>query len=218
MKTALIIGGTGLTGRKLYKLLSADKRYVKIRLLVRKPINSITPKLEQIEFDFDQPDAQVVKGDEVFCCLGSTIKDAGSKAEFLKIEHDYVVMLAKMAFANGAKKLAYVSATGASQKSLFFYNRVKAMVEQSLTQIGFETLTIFRPSLLLGTRNRPRWGENIARLLMRNFSIIIPARLKPVQSSHVAAAMISALNTANGVCIIESEHIERTAHKGIANS
>jgi uncharacterized protein YbjT (DUF2867 family) len=214
MKTALIIGGTGLTGRKLYHQLCADKRYSVVRLLVRKPINSISTKLEQIEFDFENPNASLVKGHDVFCCLGTTIKDAGNREQFFKVEHQYVITLAKMAFANGTQNFAYISATGASKKSLFYYNKVKAAVEISLQKIGFKTLLIVRPSLLLGTRNKARFGENIAKLLATNFSFLLPARLKPIKSSQVAAAMIAGINTVNGICVIESHQIETIASRG----
>ena len=159
MKTALILGGTGLIGKQLTHLLLGDKRYNKIILLVREPMNLIHEKMEQVKFDFEKPDAALVKADDIFCCIGTTINTAGSKAAFKKVDHDYVLDIARIAYSNGAKKFALVSSMGANKNSFFFYSKIKGETEEEVKQIGYESFLIFRPSVLLGTRNKDRLGE-----------------------------------------------------------
>ena len=128
MKNALIIGGTGLTGKKLTKYLLADKRYGSVKLLVRKPLDISYEKLDQVTFNFDNPDASKVMADEVYCCLGTTIGEAGSKKAFYQVDYEYVLMIATIAFKNGCKKFALISSMGANKKSLIFYSKTKGQI------------------------------------------------------------------------------------------
>jgi len=208
MKTALIIGGTGLIGKQLTQLLLADKRYSKIVLLLRRQLDMVHDKLIQVVFDFDNPDSSLVVADEIYCCLGTTIKVAGSKAAFYKVDHDYVINTAKAGFLNGVKKFALVSSMGANKGSTIFYNKTKGETEEDARSIGFESLYIFRPSLLLGNRTQFRLGESIGKFLMVPLSFLIPKKYKPIQASQVARAMVTAMNTVNtGIHIFESDSI-----------
>ncbi len=206
MKTAIIVGAGGLVGRSLVKFLLADSRYGKVVVLVRKKIDLIHVKLQQHILDFDNPDKNLLVADEIFCCLGTTIKSAGSKAAFYKVDHDYIINIAALAFLNGIKKFALVSSMGANENSGVFYNKTKGKTESDLKKIGFEQLFILRPSLLLGNRSEFRLGESIAKLLMVNISFVIPKKYKPIEGSQVAQALISSMNSNNnGVHVIESD-------------
>ena len=208
MKAALIVGGTGLTGRLLTDLLLADDRYSKIILLVRKPIDLKHDKLEQIAFNFDYPNRSVIVADEIFCCLGTTIKKAGSKEAFLKVDHEYVSLIARMGHENGIKRFAMISSLGANKNSSVFYNKVKGLAEERVAQTGYEACFILRPSLLLGDRNEFRLGERAAAFFMTSFSFLVPKKYKAIEAKQVAKAMIVVMNSGKtGLQIIESDEI-----------
>jgi len=212
MKTALIIGGTGLTGKKLTRFLLADKRYKQVKLLVRKPMDIIYEKLEQIPYDFDQPDFSKLVADELFCCLGTTIKNAGSKKAFHQVDYEYVLQTAHAAYKNGCRKFAMISSMGANATSLFFYNKTKGEIEEAVKKIGFEGCFIFRPSLLLGHRNHVRFGESISQAVMLKIAFLMPKKYRPIQSKVVAAAMQLVMNADySGNCIFESDEIDAIA-------
>ena len=207
MKKALVIGGTGLIGSSLIELLLADGRYAVISL-VRKKSALNNNQLTEVVFNFDNPDRRLVVADEVFCCLGTTIKTAGSKDAFYKVDHDYVVETAQLAQTNGAKKFAMVSSMGANKNATFFYSKVKGITEEAVSNISYESIFIFRPSLLLGQRKEFRFGELVSKVLMTVFSFAIPKKYKAIQVRQVAKAMIASMNTGQtGIHIIESDRI-----------
>lgn len=208
MKTALIVGGSGMTGKQLTALLLTDVRYSKIILLVRKPIGLNHEKIEQVVFNFDYPNRSVVVADEIFCCLGTTIRRAGSKEAFYKVDYEYVSLIARIGFENGVKNFALVSAMGANKNSSVFYNKVKGLVEENVCQTGFLSCFIFRPSLLLGKRSEFRLGEKIATFFMTVFSFVIPKKYKAIDAKQVAKAMIIKMNSEKkGLQFIESDEI-----------
>ena len=208
MKTALVLGGTGLVGQSLITQLLQDPSYAKVRSLLRKPMNITNPKLVQIKFDFDNPDTAAISGDEVFCCLGTTMKISGSKETFYKVDHDYVVKTAALAVANGIKKFAFVSSIGADKNASIFYSKVKGETEHDLSQMKFSSLYIFRPSALLGNRSEFRLGEHVAKWFMTNLSFLLPKKYNAIEASQVAHAMIKLMQSAKpGVHILESEEI-----------
>ena len=203
----MVIGGTGLIGSSLIELLLADGRYAVISL-VRKKSALNNNQLTEVVFNFDNPDRRLVVADEVFCCLGTTIKTAGSKDAFYKVDHDYVVETAQLAQTNGAKKFAMVSSMGANKNATFFYSKVKGITEEAVSNISYESIFIFRPSLLLGQRKEFRFGELVSKVLMTVFSFAIPKKYKAIQSRQVAKAMIASMNTGQtGIHIIESDRI-----------
>jgi uncharacterized protein YbjT (DUF2867 family) len=212
MKKALIIGGTGLTGKKLTSLLLADKRYGSVNLLVRKPVDIIYEKLYQIPFNFDKPDESKVKADEVFCCLGTTIKDAGSKKAFYQVDYEYVVTLANIAYKNGCKKFALISSMGANKNSTVFYSKTKGQAEEAIKAIGFDDCFIFRPSILLGTRRQSRLSESIGKIFLSSISFLLPKKYRPIHSKSVAMAMQFVMNgNYTGFKIFESDEIATIA-------
>lgn len=212
MKTALIIGGTGLTGKKLTQLLLADKRYQLIKVLVRTPMDIIYEKLQQVSFNYDVPDANKIMADELFCCLGTTIKKAGSKDSFRKVDFEYVHQIATMAYQNGCRKFALVSAMGADKKSLFFYNKTKGEIEAAVKEIAFDCCFIFRPSLLLGHRSGVRFGESMAKMILTKIAFLLPKKYRPIHSKTVATAMQLVMNgDYKGFRIFESDEIAAIA-------
>ena len=210
MKSALIVGGTGLIGAQLTERLLDDDRYSKVILLLRKPLDLSHKKLEQVIFNFDYPNKSVVVADEIFSCLGTTIAVAGSKEAFYKVDHDYVSLIAHLGSENGCKKFAMVSSMGADKNSRVFYNKVKGDIENTVCRIGFESCYIFRPSLLLGKRNEFRFGELMAKFFMNTFSFMIPNKYKAIEAKQVAKAMIAVMNAGkNKVQIFESDEIAK---------
>lgn len=215
MKTAIILGGSGLTGKKLTRVLLADRRYGSVVLLLRKPINFIHEKLKQHVFDFDNPDPNLLIGDELFCCLGSTIDEAGSQEAFAHIDHDFVVNMARLAQEQGISKMGVISSMGANTASRFFYNRVKGEMERDILKISFDKCVILRPSVLIGIRKKKRFGEQVAISLMTTFSFLIPKKYLPIDSGDVAVAMVRIMNNEEitGKHIAESDEIRLVAKK-----
>jgi uncharacterized protein YbjT (DUF2867 family) len=190
MKTALIIGASGLIGSSLLKQLIATDDYAEIRIFVRKELQISSLKVKQIKVDFDNlllEDFQNV--DDVFCCLGTTIKKAGSKEAFRKVDFDYPYNTAKMALSAGCKQFMIVTAMGASTKSMVFYNQVKGEIEDALAKMPFEAVLVFRPSLLLGDRAEARFGEQFATVFMKAIDFMTPAKYKAIHVDQVAKAM-----------------------------
>ena len=134
MKTAIVAGTTGLIGSQLTELLIQDKYYERIIALSRKPLNSNHPKLQNLIVDFDRLEeiSGLLKGDDVFCCLGTTIKVAGSKEAFYKVDHDYPVSLASITKQEGAKQFLIVTSLGSNKDSSIFYNQVKGKAEEDI--------------------------------------------------------------------------------------
>lgn len=211
-KIALVVGATGLIGRQLVKLLLESSRYKQVRVLIRKSLNNPHPKLVEVLYNFAQPDATQVVGDDVFCCLGTTIKQAGSKEAFYAVDHEYPLQIARFARQNGAAQYLIVTAMGASPDSSIFYNRVKGEVERDLRTVGFNALHIFRPSLLLGDRGETRLGEKIGEKVMRFFDPIMVGTLKKyraIDSGKVAQAMLTCASEGKtGIFMHESDELQ----------
>ncbi len=190
MKTALVVGATGLIGKHLTIKLLESNFYSKVKVLVRKSLDINHPNLEQIIVDFDNLDTSKIIADDVFCCLGTTMKKAGSKPAFYKVDFIYPLEVAKAALVNGAKQYLIVTAMGADEKSMIYYNRVKGEIEKALTNLHYPTLLIFRPSMLIGKRDEPRLGEKIGEVLMKALSFLIPEKYKAIEGEKVATAML----------------------------
>lgn len=196
MRTALLVGASGLIGRSCLEALLQDSDYSKVTTFVRKPLPLQHPKLQQQVVDFDQLEyhAHLIKGDDIFCCLGTTIKQAGSQDAFYKVDFTYPYNIATIASRNGAGQFFIVTALGASSKSGVFYNRVKGNVEEAVSGLKFNAVHIFRPSLLLGNRDEFRLGEKIAMFLFRIFGFILIGRwrkYRAIRASVVAEAMVT---------------------------
>lgn len=218
-KSALIAGATGLTGSKLVEVLLDHPEYDKVTVFVRRPLTLEHPKLEQIHVDYYRlaDYAKHFQVEDVFCCLGTTIKKAGSQKAFRRVDYDYPVALAQLAKSAGAKNFLVVSAMGADSRSNIFYNRVKGQMEDSLKKMELPALHIFRPSLLLGDRKEFRLGEKAASLISPVFSPLLRGgmkKYKPIQAEQVAQAMFAAAQSeSDGVHIYPSDEIAELAEK-----
>ncbi len=210
MKTALLIGASGLIGKLLLTKMLERTFYSSVTILVRKPIGINHPKLIEMVVNFDALDEKLIIADDIFCCLGSTIKQAGSKENFYKVDFTYVIETAKAGIKNNAKQFLFVSSMGANAKSMMFYNRVKGETEEALTALGYSSLLIFRPSLLEGKRDSAeRLGEKTASFLMNLFSFAIPKKNKIIYGGKVAQAMMEmAQENHKGKLIFESDKLQ----------
>lgn len=185
--TVWIVGATGLVGRAVVDELARDARVSRVVAFVRRPLATTDPKVESRVVAFEELERRVGAGpvDVAICALGTTIRQAGSQAAFRKVDHDYVLAFARAAKSAGAKRFIVVSSLGANPRSLAFYNRVKGEVEAALATLGFESLVIVRPSLLLGDRAETRFGERLAA----PFSRLLPRELRGIEGTTVARAI-----------------------------
>jgi len=213
-KTALLVGAGGLVGQSCLQYLLDDPSFTTVRVLVRKPLDIQHPKLEQIVLDFDSLEKQrdSIQGTDVFCCLGTTIKVAGTKENFFKVDFTYVLEIARIAREKGAKGFYLVSAMGADAHSFIFYSKVKGQLEEAVKSLGFESLYIFRPSLLLGERKEQRTGEKIGVFINDLIEPLMVGPLKKykgIQASQVAKAMVrKSTNPAKGTFLLLSDEIQ----------
>lgn len=212
-----MVGATGLVGHELLLLFSLLEQITTVKAVTRSPMGKIPPHTDNIILNFDklQDHAEALKAQVYICCLGSTIKKAGSQEAFRKVDYDYVVNFAKVAEQNKAQKLIVISAMGANANSNVFYNRVKGEMEKSLRELNIPQIEIFRPSLILGDRKEHRAGEDIAQRLSPYFNPLLVGPLKKyraIKAIDIAKAMaIATLNFQPGFHVYESDQIQHIA-------
>jgi uncharacterized protein YbjT (DUF2867 family) len=207
MKTALIAGASGLTGKELVQKLIDSDQYRHIYVISRKRNGLVHEKIRESVIDFENIGQLTFDEpiDDAFCTLGTTMKQAGSRENFKKVDYEYVVAFANLAKQTGASKFLVISSMGASPKSPVFYNQVKGMTEEALINIGFHHLVILRPSLLLGERSKLRFTEKLAGFFMNALQFLIPDDYKAIQGEKVAAYMLKmALKSTEGVSVVKS--------------
>lgn len=196
---ALVAGATGLVGQAMLMLLLADARYSAIHVVGRRAPDVQHPKLV-VHISATLTSWKSPAVNDVFIALGTTLKIAGSKAAFKAIDGDAVVAIASSAKAQGASRLAVVSAMGADPRSGVFYNRVKGEMEEAVNQLGFKSIVIARPSLLAGDRGAlkqpARVAEKLALMAFKWLKPLIPAHYRAVSAHSVAMAMVHTLQTA----------------------
>jgi len=190
-RTALLVGASGLIGGFLLQRLLEAPQYARVTVWARRPLEATHPKLALEIVEFAKLEARRVEAEDVFCCLGTTIKQAGTQEAFRRVDHDYPVALAKAAAKSGAKRMLVVSALGASSRSSVFYNRVKGDMETDVAAAGVPQTSFFRPSLLSGPRKEERMGEKIG-LVVGNLLGPLLGRYRPIHGGLVAAAMLKA--------------------------
>jgi len=216
-RTALVFGATGLTGNHLVRLLLNDSRYEKIKIFVRNKSDFLPDqKLEvhTVELSCPEKYAHLLKGDDLFCCLGTTIAKAGSKDAFRKIDYELPVKIAETASANGVSSFLVISSLGANSKSSNFYLKTKGEIEESVQKFPFGKIAILRPSLLLGDRKEFRFGELASKGLMQALGFVFVGRLKKYKAIHaksVAKAMIAIANEEFSGKIFESDSLQKIA-------
>jgi uncharacterized protein YbjT (DUF2867 family) len=191
-KSVLLAGATGLVGRECLAALLADPSFSPVTILLRQPLPSPPASdrlvVRVVDFEHLDREASAFAVDQVFCCLGTTMRKAGSQAAFRRVDYDYALQTAQLGLAGGARHFLLVSALGADAASRTFYNRVKGELEQTVGRLGYMSVTIVRPSLLLGERHERRLGEEIAKC----FTALAPAPWRPVHAKQVAAALVRA--------------------------
>lgn len=207
-RSVLLLGATGLVGRETLTLLLADDTVSRVIVIARRPTGVRHTKLDEHVLDLAtmEQHAHLFAVDQILCALGTTIKQAGSQERFRTVDHDYPLTAARLGLAHGAHHSLVVSALGANARSRFFYNRVKGELEQDLRALAYPSLTIVRPSLLLGDRTEHRLGEKIASKL----GWLMPPRMKPIPAKDVARALVElARENAPGVRVVESREMRR---------
>jgi uncharacterized protein YbjT (DUF2867 family) len=216
-RIALVAGATGLVGSHLVRRLIDAETWGRVVTVGRRPLDLAHPKLEQRLADFDHPGtlADLPPADDAFCCLGTTIKKAGSEEAFRRVDYDYVLAFARRAMLQGATQFVVVSALGAAAESRVFYNRTKGEMEEAIAALGFDAVQIARPALLLGERGVERPKEKAAELVMKPFTPLLLGPLRkyrPIDADAVAAALVAAAQIrALGVHVYESDELQRAA-------
>jgi len=217
-RVALVAGASGLVGRSLLALIESNEHYSRVHVLVRRAVPGIetNPKVAFHTVDFKHLPTPFPVADDVYIALGTTIKVAGSQEAFRHVDHDFVVNTARAARAAGARRLAVVSALGADPKSSVFYNRVKGEMEAAVSTLGYESVVIAQPSLLVGNRaslGQPeRSGEIWATRLLAPVMGLVPKGVRPIEASAVAAALLEAtLAGPTGVRFLSSARMQTLA-------
>ena len=218
-RIALLAGATGLVGHALHSLLIADGRYERVHVLLRRAAADLPdhPKRVVHLVDFARLPPAFPRADDVYVALGTTIRIAGSERAFRQVDFDFVVNTARAARSAGATRLAVVSAAGADASSRVFYLRVKGEMQDAVAQLGYASVVIAQPSLLLGDRSalgQPvRSGERWAARLLGPLASVVPSALRPVDACKVAAAMVAATREARpGVRILSSSAMQARRH------
>ncbi|WP_375200002.1 oxidoreductase [Bacillus sp. RS11] len=194
MRAAIVVGATGLTGTSLVKQLCENDEYVSVTVIARRELAFTHPKLEVKIRNFDTLEEKDIElAQEVYCCLGTTIKKAGSREEFEKVDFEYPLTIASLAKKRGIPHMLVITAMGANENSPFYYNRVKGKLEHDLMEIGLQRLSIIRPSLLVGEREEVRLGEKVGEQVLKFVKPLLVGPLKrsrSIEASQVAKAMI----------------------------
>ena len=198
MKTAIVIGATGLIGNMLVKKLLNDDRYKSVKVFSRRSTGINNQKLEEHIADFDEIEKwkHKITGDELFSAMGTTIRKAKSTLIQYKVDVTYQYEVAKAASENGVSSYFLVSSSGANAKSKLFYMRIKGELDEKVKQLSFNKIRIFRPSLLLGERPEKRFGEKAAENILKIVVPIFPflKNQRPIEGEKVARAMIVSAN------------------------
>ena len=194
MRAAIVVGATGLTGTSLVKRLCENDEYVSVTVIARRELAFTHPKLEVKIRNFDTLEEKDIElANELYCCLGTTIKKAGSREEFEKVDFEYPLTIASLAKKRGIPHMLVITAMGANENSPFYYNRVKGKLEHDLMEIGLQRLSIIRPSLLVGEREEFRLGEKVGEQVSKFVKPLLVGPLKrsrSIEASQVAKAMI----------------------------
>jgi uncharacterized protein YbjT (DUF2867 family) len=194
--TATIIGATGLIGSRLLVRLQNDDHFGSIRILSRRPLETADPKTDVKVIDFANPElfrSAIEGSNAVFCTVGTTQKKVGGDEEaYRKVDYDIPVNAARFCAETGCTRFLLVSSVGADSSAGSFYLKLKGEVEDAVKEAGVPSVSIFRPSVLLGERHESRPAETFGKILMNLFSFLVPSRMKPIDADEVAGAMLIA--------------------------
>ncbi|EMP56183.1 nucleoside-diphosphate-sugar epimerase [Marinobacter santoriniensis NKSG1] len=192
----MVLGATGLTGHLVVEGLLAREEIESVTVLVRRPLALEHPRLIQHPVDFDSlgDHSELFAVDALICCLGTTIRKAGSQARFREVDYGYPLAAARIGREQGARALILMSAIGASSSSTIFYNRVKGELEDAVRDLGYPYLSIYHPSLLLGDRQEHRKGEKLGQMAMPLINRVLLGPLdkyRAIKAETVASAMVN---------------------------
>lgn len=204
-KTVLLLGASGLVGSTCLSRLSNDPVITRVVVLTRSPLSSTASNVEYHAIDFDNRESfrAYLNVESMICALGTTIAKAGSQAAFRKVDYEYVLQFARMAREAGANQFCLVSSIGADAESRVFYSRVKGEIEAAVSNLGYPSVVIVRPSLILGKRKEFRLAESISQGLLGPIKGIFPKKIRPVTANQIAHALIEECkNPAPGIRII----------------
>ena len=216
MKSAIILGATGLTGSILLKKLLQDDRYAKIILFSRKTVGFEHPKMEEHLIDLFELEnhQEKFRADEVFCCIGSTQKKTPQKKVYRQVDYGIPVKAAKLCKNNNIATFVVVSALGANSSSKFFYNRIKGEMERDVSKQNIKNTYFLRPSLIGGERKEKRPFEFFWKQLMKTTDFLMFGPMKKFRSIHpekIAKTMVRVANQAYAKTVIKSDVIEEIA-------
>ena len=185
-----------MIGGHLVELLTGDGHFTSVRIIARRMPDRVPPGAEVRVIDFDDPVAfrSAVEGsDALFCAVGTTRKKVkGDMDAYRKVDHDIPVNAARHCHESGCGRYLMVSSVGASSKTGNFYLKYKGDAEDAIAAAGIPSVSIFRPSMLMGKRNESRPAEEIAKVLSSPLSFLFPARYRPIKGLDVAKAMVAA--------------------------
>lgn len=209
MKTAIILGATGLTGSKLLEKLLKDSSFEKIKLFSRSSVNLKDIKIEEHLIDMFQLEdySHVFSGDVVFCCIGTTKAKTPDKEIYKKIDYGIPVAAAKLAKENNIETFMVISALGADENSRVFYSKIKGEMQRDVLNQNIKNTYILQPSLIVGDRKESRFGENAAEFFMKIFGFLLPKKYKMIQAETIAKAMQVLAKKEYSKKIITSEKI-----------
>ena len=216
-RIALVFGATGLIGNLLVEELVDSDMYHEIKTFVRQSTGVAEQKVTEFVTDFEKIESLSgqIKGDDLFICLGTTIKKAGSITNMEKIDRDLPLKIASLAKENGVKRIAAVSSIGASLSSQNYYLRIKGEMEKGILEMEFENKAIVRPSILLGERKEKRTGEAVGKVFMKAVKPVLTGKLKKYRAIHgkdVARAMMAILQKEHTKEIYESDELQKLAN------
>ena len=214
MKTAIIFGSSGLVGSHLLDLITQDNNYSKIKLYVRSEPKKVNSKFEIIKVDFNKLEdyKDSINGDDCFFCIGTTRKNTPDKNEYIKVEYNLPVSVAKIAKLNSVNNFIYISSLGANPNATSLYLKNKGKAEEKLVKLNFTNLSILRPSILVGNRKENRFGEKIGIFAMKTFSPLFFGNMKkykPINVENVAKSMLQVAQKHYQNNIFESDEIVR---------
>lgn len=193
-KTTLVIGATGLVGRELTRLLLEEDDIGTVKAFIRSPTCLRHDKLKEIETDFDNLEniREEIRGDVLFSCLGTTLRTAGSKDAQFRVDYTYQYEFARIAAENDVPDYVLISSPGADPSSRFFYSRIKGALDRDVKQLPFRRHLFIQPSILRGSREKKRFGEQLAGDVIDGLSKVIPPLRKyhSITGEEVARAMI----------------------------
>ena len=217
-RVALVFGASGMIGSHLVRELKYHVSFSSIEAFIRKPMdyNHLTVNEHIIDFSRLDEYAHLIKGDDLFICLGTTIRKAGSVKKMEEIDRDLPIRIAQIAYVNGVTRVAVVSSMGANPLSRNYYLRIKGEMEEGIRKIPFNQIVIARPSILFGRRKEFRFGELIGNVFMTVFGFFLVGnarKYRGINGHTVAIAMIALIKSLHRQIVYQSDELQKFGKK-----